>query len=441
MSQGSHFRRAALAGALLACAAGMLAAVPASYAASFGSPVVVTGDDLGEPGIDVANDGTIYINAPTGLLSNLPGSPSAVFRSTDGGSNWVNTPADARSNLPGGGDSDISLDPNNGKIYMTDLWLGSATVSTSSDKGQTWTANPFEGTPVQDRQWISTSGNGIAYHLTHQIPAGLVVSKSIDGGLTFPVRTVAATPVDQTGCICPSGNLISEAGSGTLGTSDKVGFIYGTSTGGVKFASSANGALTFSQSTVSPASDADTTQAFPVVANAGDGHLAAVWLENIGNSSRIQFASSADWGTTWSAPRTLVSAGASVYPWVAASGSHVAVSLYHTDASGTSESVPESAQWFETYTESADGGATFSAPQTVDPTPVKSGPICTEGTGCSGDRELLDFQSVALDNANLADVTYTRSIDGNSDTELRFAHETGTATAAVAIKKAKKHQR
>jgi hypothetical protein len=59
----------------------------------------------------------------------------------------VNTPADMRSNLPGGGDSDISLDPNSGKIYMTDLWLGSATVSTSSDKGQTWTANPFEGTP------------------------------------------------------------------------------------------------------------------------------------------------------------------------------------------------------------------------------------------------------------------------------------------------------
>jgi hypothetical protein len=435
-------RSTATAALLLAGAVAMLAVVPASQAASFGSPVVVTGDDLGEPGIDVANDGTIYVNAPTGLLSNLPGSPSAVFRSTDGGSGWVKTPDGARSDLPGGGDSDIALDPNNGKLYMTDLWLGSATVSSSSDKGETWTANPFEGTPVQDRQWIATPGGDVAYHLTHQIPAGLVVSRSIDGGLTFPVRTVAATPVDQTGCICPSGNLISEAGSGALGTSDKVGFVYGTSTGGVKFAKSTNGALTFSQSAVSPASDADTTQAFPVVANAGGNHLVAVWLENIGNTSRIQFSSSADWGTTWTAPRTLVGAGASVYPWVAASGSHVAVSLYHTDASGTSQSVPESAQWFETYTESTDGGATFSAPQTVDPTPVKSGPICTEGTGCSGDRELLDFQSVALDNASLADVTYTRSIDGNSNTELRFAHETGTGTAALTVTKAKKkHQR
>jgi hypothetical protein len=425
LSQGSVSRRRGIVAALLGCAFAVLLAVPAAQAATFGSPVVVTGADLGEPGIDVANDGTIYVNAPTGLLSNLPGSPSAVFRSTDGGSTWVNTPADSRSNLPGGGDSDISLDPSTGKIYMTDLWLGSSTISTSTDKGQTWTANPFEGTPVQDRQWISTPGGDIAYHLTHQIPAGLVVSKSVDGGVTFPIRTVAATPVDQTGCICPSGNLISESGGGTLGTNDKVGLVYATSTGGVNFAGSTNGGLTFSQSTVSPASDADTTQAFPVVANGGNGHLAAVWLENLGNSSRIQYSDSSDWGGSWSTPRTLVSTGASVYPWVAASGSHVAVSLYHTDASGTSETVPENAQWFESYLESSDGGATFSALQTVDPTPVKSGPICTEGTGCSGDRELLDFQSDTLDNSNLADLAYTRSIDGNSNTELRFMHETG----------------
>jgi hypothetical protein len=299
LSQGLFPKRVTLAGALVLCIAGMLAAVPAANAASFASPVVVTGDDLGEPGIDVAKDGTIYVNAPTGLLSNVPGSPSDVFRSTDGGASWVNTPAGARSNLPGGGDSDISLDPNTGKIYMTDLWLGSATVSTSSDKGQTWTANPVEGTPIQDRQWISTPGGDIAYHLTHQIPSGLVVSKSVDGGVTFPVRTVAATPADQTGCICPPGNLISQAGTGALGTNDRVGFVYATSTGGVNFARSTNGGLTFTQSTVGPASDADTTQAFPVVADAGGDHLVSVWLENVGNSSRIRYSDSTDWGSSW----------------------------------------------------------------------------------------------------------------------------------------------
>jgi hypothetical protein len=72
---------------------------------------------------------------------------------------------------------------------------------------------------------------------------------------------------------------------------------------------------------------------------------------------------------------------------------------------------------------STDGGASFSALQTVDPTPVKSGPVCTEGIDCSGDRELLDFQSIAIDPAGRANLTWTRSIDGQSDTQIRFVRE------------------
>src|SRR5581483_2744391 len=120
-------------------------------AATFGSATVITGDDTGEPGIDIAPDGTIYVNAPAGLLSNLPGSPSFVYRSSDGGASWTKLPAGLRSLFPGGGDSDISIDPGNGKLYMTDLWLGSATVSYSTNRGDSWTANPLEGTPIQDR--------------------------------------------------------------------------------------------------------------------------------------------------------------------------------------------------------------------------------------------------------------------------------------------------
>ena len=117
---------------------------------------------------------------------------------------WTKTPFSLRENLPGGGDSNIALDPSTGAIYMTDLWLGNSTVSTSSDKGNTWTANPLQGLPIQDRQWVATSGGGIVYHGVHQIPLGLVVSKG-SGGLVYPVSTVAATPVDQTGCICARG--------------------------------------------------------------------------------------------------------------------------------------------------------------------------------------------------------------------------------------------
>jgi hypothetical protein len=402
-----------------------LTAGSAAHAATF-STTVVSGDNVTEPGIDVGPDNAIYVNGPTGLLSNLPGSPSNLYRSDDAGATWKLTPYSLRANLPGGGDFDISIDPKTNTLYSTDLWLGSATVGKSTDDGNSWVANPLQGVVIQDRQWVATSGGGVVYHATHQIPAGLIVSKSLPpaDGIVYPLSTVAATPLDQTGCVCPPGNLIAEGSGAMAGLTDKVGLIYATSSGGVNFARSTNGATTFTSTTVSPASSAATNGNFPVVANGGGGHLFAVWQEVAGNSSTVHFASSADWGATWSAPRALVSSGTSVFPWVAAKGSKVSVSLYNTAASGTPDNVPAGAQWFETYLQSTDGGATFSAPTTVDQTPAKTGPICTEGINCSSGRELGDFQSLTLDNAGAADLAYVHSFDG-TDTEIRFAHQTG----------------
>lgn len=412
-------------GAAIAGVVASLAFVTGAQAATF-TTTVVSGDNVTEPGIDVGPDNAIYVNAPTGLLSNLPGSPSNLYRSNDGGATWLLTPYSLRQNLPGGGDFDISIDPQTNTLYSTDLWLGSATVGKSTDDGNSWTASPVQGVVVQDRQWVAASGGGVVYHATHQIPTGLIVSKSVApaDGLVYPISTVAATPLDQTGCVCPPGNLIAEGTGAMAGLSDKVGLIYATSSGGVNFAHSSNGALTFTNTPVSPASSATTNGNFPVVANGGGGHLFAVWQEVNGNTSSVHFSSSSDWGTTWAAPRTLVSGGASVFPWIAANGSKVAVSLYHTTTDGTPDSVPAGTQWFESYMESTDGGATFSALQTVDSTPAKTGPVCTGGINCSSGRELGDFQSITLDNTMAADLAYVHSFDG-TDTEVRFAHQTG----------------
>jgi len=66
---------------------------------------------------------------------------------------------------------------------------------------------------------------------------------------------------------------------------------------------------------------------------------------------------------------------------------------------------------------------TFTPLAVIDPVRVKVGPICTDGTGCSSDRELLDFQSMTIDGAGRANAVWTRSIDGVSDTEIRFARQ------------------
>ena len=391
----------------------------ASAAGTFGSAVVV-GTGASEPGVHVAPDGTLYVEGPDGLLSNLPGSPSPIWRSADGGASWTRTPDSLRANQPGGGDSTLAIDPASGALAWADLWLGSSTVGTSTDKAQSWTAQPLGGLPVQDRQWVGVTAGGNAYLAYHQIPTGIVVSKSVDGGLTYPVSVVAATPVDQTGCVCPPGNLIAEGG-GTLGTSDKVGVIFATSTNGVGFAHSANGGVTYAVSSVASGT-ANTGSAFPVVANAGGGHLVATWLENDGASTtRVGFASSSDWGATWGGQKYIVTGGASVYPWIAVRGQHVVVTLYHSATTGTPDTVPANATWNESFVESLDDGTTFSGLAAVDATIAKTGPICTGGTGCSANRELGDFQTVAIDNADKAVASWVRSASGA--TSVMFAKE------------------
>ena len=403
-----------------------------AQAAPFGTPVVVSGLNISEPGIDVAPDGTLYINGPAVLLSKLPFSPSYLWRSTDAGATWTQTPFGMRTETPGGGDSDLSVAPD-GSLSWTDLWLGSSSVGSSITQGNTWTAQALEGEFVQDRQWVAGIGGNVVYHVTHQIPSGITVARSVDGGVTYPTRTIAAQVLDQTGCVCPNGTLIAEAGTpvvaGQQGTSisDKVGVIYYTSTGGVKFARSTNSGTTWSQSEVKAASSSDTGHAFPIVANAGGGVLVAVWQEESGGqngTSNVGFNISTNWGQTWGTPQIIVSGGSSVFPWIDARGTKIGVSLFHTTATGLPDNVASSAQWFETYLESTTTApTTWSALQTADATAVKSGPICTDGLNCGSDRELGDFQSLVIDPLGRPNLTYARSINGASDTEVRFVRQ------------------
>src|SRR3954470_11790222 len=102
-------RRTLLGMTITAGAAAGLILATGAQAATFNAPVVVSSADDSEPGVDVAPDGTLYVNAPVGVAATLPGSPSDIFRSTDGGTTWSKLPASLKANLPGGGDSDIAI--------------------------------------------------------------------------------------------------------------------------------------------------------------------------------------------------------------------------------------------------------------------------------------------------------------------------------------------
>ena len=373
----------------------------------------VLGPGLNEPEIKVAADGTIYVDAIPGLFS-----PSTLFRSQDGGGTWVKTPLGLRGDSVGGGDATVAVDPAGG-VYMSDLWLGSTTTSVSKDHGNTWISNPAGGGFGEDRQWLAASDSA-QYLVYHQIPSGLLVSRSVKGGYDYEVTTVGATPLDQTGCVCPPGNIIAESGKKKkAGLKDNVGFIFVTSAGGVKFARSTDGGAIFGISDI--AFGGATIHSFPVVADAGGGNLHAVWLQ-VGSGTQVMYSTSANWGQTWSSPRTVVSAGTSVYPWVAAQGGKVAVSLFHTDTVTNPDNAPGGTSWFESYLESNDGGANWSGLSNADGTPVKSGAICTQGLNCGGDRDLGDFQSVAVDGQGRANLTWARATGGGS-AEIRFTRQ------------------
>jgi hypothetical protein len=398
----------------------------------FATPHVVTGMTSPEPGINIRIDPNpqepypenveIYVSGPIGRNA-----PSVIFKLDqspvfDPGAEWFQIAPGQRAMFPGGFAANISVDLGRAELYMTDLGTGTDTVSRSGNPGtpSSWQAQPF-GSVAVDRPWVSAAGNGDVYLATHR-GSGLWVSRSVspNEGLNYSMSSLAATTTDQENCGCASGNLITQAGKPPgllgLGSTDNVGLIYPTGRGGVKFARSTDGGMTYVSSVVSgDKAGIDTAHNFPVVARVGGNVLVAVWLEIGAGSDQVMFNSSQDFGKTWGSPKAIVplATGTSVFPWVAAGtdsstgATKVAVSLYHTAAIARPDFVPFQSTWFESYLESTDAGKTFSNLMTVDPTSIKTGPICTQ-TSCSTDGELGHFQTVTLNPTNEAYIAYDR---------------------------------
>jgi hypothetical protein len=101
--------------------------------------------------------------------------------------------------------------------------------------------------------------------------------------------------------------------------------------------------------------------------------------------------SSSPAGVGLTAPQTVSTATTTVMPWVAARGGKVDVVYYGSKASSTGD---EDAVW-NTFDSQSSGGS-WSV-KLVSETPNRVGPVCLEGSGCEGNRELLDLFEVAED--------------------------------------------
>lgn len=429
----------------LLIAAGLLAIAwpirATAQAFTFGAPVAV--DDsrpAGEPGIIVDAGGRVFVNGPGGL----PG-PSNVWRSSDGGATFefagpgnVGASPNGAGLVIGGGDSNLASDAQS-NLYFIDLWLGNSSTAVSHDNGANWFGQPFGTIPIQDRPWVSAdptaAGAGNVYSVTEQLGTGLFLSISkpvpMLSGLLYPISILEVSD-QQRGLVgtAPTGPLVTNQKGDTYNI---YSVFTGTNGSGLGLAKLPNGSLTVTNSVIPPANDAhDQTQAFPVIAvdNGVDDNLYVAWTDPVSASDwEIRFASFN--GTSWS---NAVTVGHGIYPWVTADAAgKVDIAWYSAERGGftgdPNGGAAAGAVWDVDFAQSVNALSatpTFSAPVQAA-TGAKSGNICTQGTGCSGDRELLDFMGITHDASGTALLAYV-NVPSAGTGLVRVVRQTGGGT-------------
>lgn len=142
---------------------------------------------------------------------------------------------------------------------------------------------------------------------------------------------------------------------------------------------------------------------FPALAvDPTNGELYAVFSD----SHHVYFSTSSDQGANWSAPVQVDQSplNTSIFPWVAAYNGTVDVVYYGTTGSSKDDS---SAVWNTYLNQTTNNGASFSQ-NLVSNSPNHNGVVCTDGSACASNRELLDLFEVVIDPQNgKAAVIYT----------------------------------
>lgn len=338
------------------------------------------GRNAPEPTIGVTSNGNIFVQAL-----------ASAMRSTDGGDTWTDVSTFASS--PTTFDPYLWVDPVVDRVYTVQLYVGCSYLSFSDDYGDTWVTNPAAcGVPVNDHQKFATGRSAlvddaqpplprVGYYCSNQLTHTTCTSTH-DGGATFK----------------PGWSLIFHCGglngqphvSPTTGTA----FVPFSDCSSPGVGLTRNDGATWHRSRGprtegAVGSDPDLT--------VDDGGL--VHMIYRGDDRVPYLITSEDDGRTWRGPYQAAPPGVTSSAFVTiASGDQgrIGVAAVATeDWSGDPTDAPSSAEWHlyaGISTDADQDPPTFQWSQvTPDVDPVQVGPICLEGLGCGGDRNLLDF--------------------------------------------------
>lgn len=422
----------------------------------------------GEPGIWINSSGNAIVNTfgPT------------VWVSNNAGQTW-SSPVDLlnRDTLcPQGysGDGDAVIG-NDNTFYADNLCVGTGAGSSNDSFSNTqggaaagWTGPYVAGTNV-DRQWYTPDPvhAGVVYMQFHDLNGpNINVLKSTDGGHTFncPVTglvNATACPVTAT----PVSNVISAnylytavgnvTGRSVIDPTNSqriyVPYADNSSANGavgstpdfdlnrVRLAVSTDGGHTW-KSDANPAgtpvldanrafpydgvNDNTVAHNFPILTADTAGNLYFLISVRLGSSmqTHLYLISSTDQGSTWTRPVQVDSGtGSNLMPWIAAgSPGHVVIAWYGSLATSFNDT---NAAWSEMFSESVNALAspvTFTqANISGTATPVHVGDICEVGLNCAvtgGNRDLSDFQMIAVDPCGFAQPVWTDDHTGSGVT-------------------------
>ena len=366
----------------------------------------------GEPSVafDGSGDGHVYVVAPGGSDRGIN-----FWASADHGLTFPI--AKTVGSQLGGGDSDIEVGIDHA-VYAADLEVVANAVCRSHDFGKTFGDNCETNVPTNqqgpesDREWIShdpTHAN-VLYFTYHDFAGEVpIIEKSTDGGQTFSPCGSITQPGSQqqqdftTGGTDVGKPVIGRDGSiyvpvtepsSPLVTGAYNNFFVAVAKGGC------DGSTVFTDYVIHSDPGANLANIFTDLAIDGGGTLyaAASGKLKAGDPGYGTYVfTSTDGGQHWASHQVnSPNLKANVLPGLAGglARGEVAVDWYGTETSGDPNNPSD--QWRYYAATSFDGGSTWSQ-ATVTPTPFHFGDVCTQGILCSGNRNLLDFSSIAVD--------------------------------------------
>ena len=430
-----------------------------------------------EPNVAVTADGRLFITAVAGSQErpNALEGAAWLWRSTDDGTTWETLRAPVRETPLGTGvpqtrkpfgssDADV-VASDDGWVYYSDWWnwgspvlvpmpgapapapgnplpvspnsrFGSYMVERSGDGGDTWDSVPITTLDTVggiDRQWLVPGKDGYLgvyyayFHGVQNTVRGLgdlygradgVMSiqavHSFDHGATWSRPTTVVEPVAGRGYqiahpwVHPAGAIVMPYGDVYPGSD------FWRMRSHVRLAVSLDNGTSWATHTVAEVPEGfDNLWAVQGAVDAA-GAIHVAWAARTGANMTLFHAESRDLGITWTEPLALRAEGLNFLPWVAVRGDgEVAIAWYGGDSTGKPEEAPEDAEWFAYVAHRAAPGAPWRLGLANGDAPVKIGPMCPKGAACTGDRELLDYPSLAFDADGNLHVAYATSREVN----------------------------